>query len=405
MLSYKLFYLKSYLLSSTQLCSLLSSPSVCCNGQPWATLCTCRFHSSHAKLQAEKKEQEEKVVHRASELDAQQQHLALEKERLAQQEADIAQQLAEERSRSSSDAEALQQKLNEVTEARDKLSSKVASLEENVEQMRSWDVKKDHQISWLEQQMATLEQRNAELTTEVAKSLSSRELDAASQLESAQKVHDLLSKLKDVEAENVRLQGCIIDLKHKCEVLEKSVQEERAKVEDLRSKLMAETQKSETLSLDCKTLSAELEKERFSMKKSMVKLESDWKLLHEESERTKAELNLKAKSLMETETQQANLTNFISQLMQVMLDVTGAKLKTPDVLSCSESDVAEFIKACQKLSTERWSNVLNRLESMEKREATLTAERELMQQTVDAIINTLPDKVSCLSIFSFFSLL
>ena len=256
--------------------------------------------------------------------------------------------------------------------------------------------------------METLEQRNAELTTEVAKSLSSRELDAASQLESAQKIHDLLSKLKDVEEENVRLQGCIVDLKHKCEVLEKNVQEEWAKVEDLQSKLMAETQKSETLSLDCKTLSAELEKERFCMKESMVKLESDWKLLHEENERTKAELNLKAKSLTETETQQANLTNFISQLMQVVLDVTGAKLKTPDVLSCSESDVAEFIKACQKLSTERWSNVHNRLETMEKREATLTAERELMQRTVDAIINTLPDKVSCMYFlfflcFNFFS--
>ena len=90
-------------------------------------------------------------------MDDLQQELALEKEQLAGQKMDIAQQLTEERSRSLSDAEALQRKLNEVTDARNKLSSKVASLEENMEQMRSWDVKKDQQISRLEQQMASLE--------------------------------------------------------------------------------------------------------------------------------------------------------------------------------------------------------------------------------------------------------
>ena len=307
---------------------------------------------------------------------------------------DIAQQLTEERSRSLSDAEALQRKLNEVTDARNKLSSKVASLEENMEQMRSWDVKKDQQISRLEQQMASLEQRNNELTAELAKNLSTRELDATNQLETAQKVHDLLSKLKDVEAENIGLQGSIIDLKHKCEVLEKSVQEEQTKGEDLQSRLSAEVRRSESLSVDLRTVSAELEKERSSMKESVVKLQSDCKLLQEESERTKAELNLKVESLAGTEIRQADLTNFISQLMQVVLDLTGAKLKALGVMSCCESDMTEFIEACQKSSAEKWSSVQNRLEAVEKREATLTAERELLQQTVGAIINTLPDKVS-----------
>ena len=357
-------------------------------------LCALSRCCSHSRLEAEKTDLEKEREERAAALDSQQQQLLQEKERLAQQEASITRQLQDERGQSAADLQASQHNLREVTEARDKLAARVASLEESAEQMRTWDVKKDQQISRLEQQGAGLEQRNKELTEELAKTLSSREQDATAQLQSAQKFHDLLSKLKDVEADNVKSQGTIVELKHKCEVLEKNCQEEKSSREDLQAKLEAEVEKCETLSLDVHKVTAELDKERTSGTQKVGTLQAELEQMKTDSDKAQTELHHSRDTLARSESRQTDLTNFVSRLMQVLASSSGANVGVPDVTSCSESEVTQFIDTCRKHSEEMSSSLRNRLKTAEEKEAALSAERDIMQQTVTSIINTFSDKVS-----------
>ncbi|KAL8603113.1 hypothetical protein ACOMHN_046025 [Nucella lapillus] len=349
---------------------------------------------SHSQLQAEKNYHAKEAEKQTAELSVQQHQLSQEKEKLAQQEATLTHQLEKERARFATEIQTMRQNLIETTDARDKLSSKVTSLEEASEQMRLWDSKKDQQISRLEQQTASLEQRNAELMDEMTKNLSSREQDAASQLDSAQKFQEFLSKQKDVEADNVKLQGAIIDLKHKCDVSEKAAEDERAKNEDLRSKLVAETEKCESLSSELKTVRTDVEKEGVLRTEAVKELHAQFTQVRDESDKTKSELISATETLAKANSRQSDLTRFISQLMRVASDSSGASVEAPDISSCSESEVTQFVQTCLQSSWERYSDLETRLEAAEKTKATLTGERDTVQCTLEAIFNALPDKQS-----------
>ncbi|XP_076455922.1 uncharacterized protein LOC143290403 isoform X2 [Babylonia areolata] len=347
---------------------------------------------SHSQLQAEKKEQEKEVDRQTAELNSQRQQLNQEKQQLAEEEAALNQQLEKERSHFTLEVQTLRQNLIEVTDARDKLTSKLASMEERLEQMCTWDMKKEQQISHLVQQSTSLEQRNKELMDEMARSLSSREHDAASQLESVQKYQDLLSKLTDVETENMQLQGSIIELRHKCDVSEKVVEEEKLKCDNLHLKLTTETERCESLSSELTMLRTVLERERATETVTVEKLQAQITQAQVENDRMKTELTSAQETLTNTQSRQSDLTHFISELMHITLNSTGAHMDTPDIALCSDGDLSQFVQKCQQSLEERFSALLTRLEAAEKKELSLAAERETIQQTLSAIFRSFPDK-------------
>ncbi|XP_033099634.1 FYVE and coiled-coil domain-containing protein 1-like isoform X2 [Anneissia japonica] len=102
-------------------------------------------------------------------------------------------------------------------------------------------LKKDELIQDLESKLANFESKNMELLLKMEGMVDEKNVKASSHYDSASKVHELLSRLNDVETENLNLKGIKEELIRKIELLEGSLKDNQeqssGKISELNAKV------------------------------------------------------------------------------------------------------------------------------------------------------------------------
>lgn len=331
---------------------------------------------------------------KTEDLDLMQSKLAVERERLVGERDQMRSQLEEEKCKFQKEIQLVEHKLSEMGDSKDNLASKVQFLEEKLDQMRDWDSKKDQHISKLEQQIVSLEQRNLELSDDLAKSLSAREKDAENQNDSVKKFHDLLEKMKDVESQNIQLQASVAELKHKLTVAENTYQEELSKTSQLSAQLTEETLRKESLSVELRLKVEELMNAQRTALQSQEELQSELEKAHKKLSQVTLDLSKKERHISDAVSRHSKISGLLLHLLTAYGEAEALSGKIPDIMECDEEDLRTFVEVCQKSAAERKSLLDTKLKNLETANERLREEKYSLQQSVLHVLKCLPDQVS-----------
>ncbi|XP_071943543.1 FYVE and coiled-coil domain-containing protein 1-like [Antedon mediterranea] len=172
------------------------------------------------------------------------------------------------------------------------LRLQVTSLTQDQESLNTLVSKKNENITDLESKLANFEVKNIGLLSKMEGMVEEKNVTVSSHFDSATKVHELLSRVNDVETENLNLKGTKEELSRKVELLEQRLSEESASVSNLKAKnsdleynCRRQIEKVEILENSKKELEMKLEetKSSLSMKETtMCSLSEDLKNVKQE---------------------------------------------------------------------------------------------------------------------------
>ncbi|XP_067686016.1 FYVE and coiled-coil domain-containing protein 1-like isoform X2 [Haliotis asinina] len=272
---------------------------------------------------------------------------------------------------------------------RTELLVQTKALEKEISLTSESERSKGEQIKSLEVKVKVSEEKNTELLTKLQASLDGKESKATSQLEAANKLHEVVARLKEVELANVRLQAANEELSKKNEHLEKNVESVESVKSSLEETVMKVKQESE---------------------KSMLNLRNELKDLTESDTRTieslqadlmgkNDELNLKTSEIEKLSSQisELKLKSGVKDSMLVECYTQFRLLAgsdSMDDIDGSQFEVDNFlcdVKLCQETITKKMTEMKDEIKQLTLDRDQLNVEREKLASEKEYIMDNLDE--------------
>ncbi|XP_046570399.1 FYVE and coiled-coil domain-containing protein 1-like [Haliotis rubra] len=272
---------------------------------------------------------------------------------------------------------------------RTELLVQTKALEKEISLTSESERRKGEQIESLEVKVKVSEEKNTELLTQLQASLDGKESKATSQLEAANKLHEVVAHLKEVELVNVRLQTANEELSKKCEHLEKNVESVERVKSGLEETVLKVKQESE---------------------KSMLNFQNEFKDLTESNTRTieslqadlmgkNDEVNLKSSEIenLSSEISELILKSGVKDNMLVQCYTQLNLLAGSD--SIDDIDGSRFqvdtflgdVKLCQETITKRMNEMREEIRQLTLEKSQLNVEREKLASEKEYIMDNLDE--------------
>ncbi|XP_037554061.1 FYVE and coiled-coil domain-containing protein 1 [Nematolebias whitei] len=237
------------------------------------------------------------------------------------------------------------------------LKGREEALSREVEAHRTEIKAKEGQHALLQEKLEAAEQKNLELIAKLDGFLNEKGQQAASYFDSAQKIHELLDKLKEAEKGKMEAVVETAELKRRAEKLEEELKVKEAASKDQKAKLTSvseEKAKLEARAADQSTTLEKLQGDLTLREKEASNLQKQLQNLQRSLEGKDEELDtVKKRAQQDLDEQQASSDGF-KESLEVKVAAVTDELKRKEAELCSSCETLQKLEAKnQSLTTQR----------------------------------------------------
>ncbi|XP_071103963.1 FYVE and coiled-coil domain-containing protein 1-like isoform X1 [Haliotis cracherodii] len=272
---------------------------------------------------------------------------------------------------------------------RTELLVQTKALEKEISLTSESERRKGEQIESLEVKVKVGEEKNTELLTKLQESLDGKESKATSQLEAANKLHEVVASLKEVELANVRLQAANEELTKKCEQLEKDVETVEQVKSGLEETVLKVKQDSEKNML---IFQNELKDLTESNTRTVESLQADLMGKNDEVDLKRSEIEKLSSEVSELKLKSGIKDNMLVQCYTKFNLLAGSD--SIDDVDGSQFEVDNFlgdVKLCQETISKKMSEMREEIQQLTLEKGQLESEREKLASEKEHIMDNLDE--------------
>ncbi|KAK7888923.1 hypothetical protein WMY93_024483 [Mugilogobius chulae] len=282
---------------------------------------------------------------------------------------------------------------------------KAETLSKELEVLRNAEKAREAEYQQLQEKLATAETKNIELLAKLDGVLNEKGHQAASFFDSAQKIHDLLDKLKEAEKGKMDAETELDEKKRLNEQLEKelklkmvTVNDFEAKVKELQQTLTLKEKETSDLQMNFLKIQKTIDKQKNEMKITREKFEKENTDLKEQLEKKSEELFTSNETLQKLQTKNQNLTadkeKFAVDIASkdIIIREHAAKIEELNLQRGNLMELNEKLQETVKKNEEQRKEMTAHREELEAELAILRASEKQLRSQMDDTKMTVDEK-------------